>query len=48
MRGLRGHVSNQGNVHCSVGMVAQCLPWNEETEVELGLKPWPGSGIETP
>lgn len=39
MRGLRGHVSNHGNVCCSVDMMAQYLLWNEETEVVLDLKP---------
>lgn len=25
----------------------RCLRWNEEAEVELGLKPWPRGGTET-
>lgn len=29
------------------GMVGRYLQWNEETEVEPGLKPWPGGGTET-
>lgn len=40
MRVLRGQVSNHGNVCCSsVGMMAQYLLWNKETEVVLDLKP---------